>query len=245
MPDALWVEVEAIADIPFDDHASEFPRAVAKRVMEASRCARWPRVASSLCSGQNLETVNVMAEQTGLMLQRCWNRWSSVINFRRPGRGVRQKARAVVDTIYSVNLHLSSANLGNDADVADDPDVRDDPDADGDVSKRPPPPPLGPMHLDGDDAVDARALRDRKLTAEFVQAVVPPYAYIAVPNNSGADEPWHRFQVLAVQTRDILVGTIAAPKVDAVTWMITPMAILRGQICQGTMRQDRRLLTVG
>ena len=54
--------VQALVDIPFDDHVAEGPRAKAKRVLSNSRCTAFPFAASTLRLDCNLSTVRELLE---------------------------------------------------------------------------------------------------------------------------------------------------------------------------------------
>ena len=225
LPDVLEPHVRALSDIPFDDHVCEFPHAVAKKVLERSRAARWPWVASSLRLGQNLGSVQELAHATQADLQQVWNSWSSIINFKRPRRGVKMKRQAVLSQVYSLNTHKYFTCGGACEVVAGGEHFHDD--LDVEHACVPPSDVAPPSPKEKPDAagLDEATVQDRKLMAEFVQSIVHVYSYITVPTND-ADEPWYCFQVLATQTKDLLVKTIASPEVDNVTWMIQPMSIL-------------------
>ena len=61
--------------------------------------------------------------------------------------------------------------------------------------------------------------------AEFARGALQQYDYASVPGRPGDDAPFYVYQIIAKQTKDILVDTIGAPSTDATTWLFHPMDV--------------------
>ncbi|CAK0901800.1 unnamed protein product, partial [Prorocentrum cordatum] len=65
----------------------------------------------------------------------------------------------------------------------------------------------------------------QKLMAEFLGGALQQYDYFSAPSGPGDDVPFHVYQVIAKQTKDILVETTGAALTDTAIWLLRPMDI--------------------
>ena len=79
MPRRLQNEINGLKAMPFDDSVAEGPHAVAKRVLDHSRSASWPWVASSCRVRQNLVDVRNLLPAVGGNLQSLWSANKTVV----------------------------------------------------------------------------------------------------------------------------------------------------------------------
>ena len=71
--------MDSVAEIPFDDVFNEGPHSLAKRIIDRTRRATWPWIASSMRVKQNLRDVETFG--AGQDLQKVCNTWGQVCEY--------------------------------------------------------------------------------------------------------------------------------------------------------------------
>lgn len=218
----LRLEIAALRHIPLDDAVGEGPHAIEKRIMEHSRAGSFAWSASTSRLEQNLSDIEEYTPKVGGDIQTEWLRYTSVLqtDARKARRSMRIKRSAFEQRIYHMHHVSEDAPLGPNSDGDGDGDDGDDGDGD-DVAPRSPTSAEGPAASaanggdivavagGGDLGLAAEAQRNSgvvRMLREFLAASLKVHSYVSVGDPVDV-ENFHIFQVLGLETRDVLMHT--------------------------------------
>ena len=137
--------IQQLQAIPCDDVVAEEPHARARRTVLPTPNHKFPWLAASTRLEANLRDAEELPSVLNKDLQTEWDRWSSVIKFRRTERAIRMKRSDVEARVYFLQQRPHLADGGSESgDTGDEPH-----DSGSDGNGKPP-----PSHGGGDDPDD-------------------------------------------------------------------------------------------
>jgi hypothetical protein len=242
--------------IPLDDSIGEGPHSVCKRVQLHARSAGWAWAASTMRLPQNIVDIDNLVGATGCDLQEVWDRFSCVVKppcARNPHSLLKAKRPVFEARFYNVGIALGQGGCG--VDGLGDSDAGSDGGSDGQAGGSDgqggghEDQPDARIHRDGDDGsgngddrVDAPPRVGRnddrvKLLRHFFSKSLQAYAYITIPvaADDGVSMFQQPFQVLALETKNVLVPTFEDARKEEHLFQLTiqPLQIWCDSVANG------------
>jgi hypothetical protein len=217
LPASLSDAIRPVIDMPFDDVIAEGPHAAGKHIIDATKRATWPWIASTMRLEQNFKDLELFA---GLAdEQKLWNDWSMVVNTKRK-KPLRKPVSEVFRKIYVLDEmpQFSNSHVLCDVEVdggSAEPSVR----------------PAGRQEVpDNASLLDLLATNDeRKMLAEYVSHSIEVFSYVTVPAPIHSDSDVRCFQLLKQKGHNVLVHTFDADVAKhSDNWLVQPYDIWRG-----------------
>jgi len=238
---AIRLELDAMNGTPLDDSVAEGPHAMVSRHCQHSRNASWGWIASTTRLQQNIKDLKELPSVAGVSLDSLWCRHKSLLQMpgsKRPHANVKMKDSKFYRNIYAMGLfpgrRPGDAGGGDrdaggdgpggddgddepgDGDGGDGPDREDEGEDMGDGSDEDGDDPGGDEQPKGPPRLIARLRSDRdvQLMRQWLASCLQASHYysVKISDDSDAQPSLFVFQLLALETKPILVRTHEEPE---------------------------------